>query len=691
MANEEIVVQLRAEIQGFKTQLQQATDAISKFTQTASDTLKQPINPMNQLLGSVKNLIVGYIGLQAATQAVGRSFNQALRLDAVKSSLTAVLGSTELADAKLKEISQTADYLGLNFLDLATSYKSFAASALSSNQTLGDTDKIFNSVTKAAAVLKLSSEDVKGTLNALGQMFSKGQVSAEELRQQLGERLPGAVALMAAGLGVSTKALNKMLEQGQVTTAAVIKLAGQLDIAYGDKIVGKVDSLQASVERLNNTFTQVVENGNLGKLYKYLLDFTNDRVIKGFEMIAGGIRSMINGFESLNSLELTDKLDPYYKSLKKIQSTPIAVDQKDLILQQGQLNAVMDENIHLFYLAEDVYGKNSTIAYTLNKQYNSLAATLKKVSALIKPGDGEIISPNNLNTIKGLSDEIKKVKTELDLIPKGEQLISKQAGLDKLVEQLKQLKFYAEGVDPNSLISISAQIAALNDEASKLPISSKRLEEINAQLVKLGAKKTALEDALKAPPAGELQRYQQEIERIQQLQATTWDTEQITAYANMIKRLQDNLQGLTAVTYTNAQAFTSIWQSTFATFVSGTQYAFEQALFTGQNFTQNFKEIFLAMMKSMIAKLVSALVIAVLLAGVLSAFGGGIAAGAKMFGMKGVTNFGTLFGSVLGVNTEGRVAMPSNSTGEGNYQIDIMGDKMRLLLDNTAIKNTRVI
>jgi len=691
MANEEIVVQLRAEIQGFKTQLQQATDAISKFTQTASDTLKQPINPMNQLLGSVKNLIVGYIGLQAATQAVGRSFNQALRLDAVKSSLTAVLGSTELADAKLKEISQTADYLGLNFLDLATSYKSFAAAAISSNQTLGDTDKIFNSVTKAAAVLKLSSEDVKGTLNALAQMFSKGQVSAEELRQQLGERLPGAVALMAAGLGVSTKALNKMLEQGQVTTAAVVKLAGQLDIAYGDKIVGKVDSLQASVERLNNTFTEVVDNGNLGRFYKFLLDFTSNRVIKGFEMIAGGIRSMINGFESLDSLELKDKFQPYLDSVKKINSTPIAPDQKGLILQQGQVNAVMDENIHLMNLARAVYGENSKVVTNLNKQYDSLAITLKKISSLIKPGDGEIISPNNLNTIKGLSDEIKKVQTELSLIPKGQQLITKQVELDKLVEQLKQLKFYAESVDPNSLIGISAQIAALNDEASKLPISSKRLEEINAQLVKLGGKKTALEDALKAPPAGELQRYQQEIERIQQLQAATWDTEQITAYANMIKRLQDNLQDLTAVTYTNAQAFTSIWQQTFATFVAGTQYAFEQALFTGQNFTQNFKEAFLQMMKALIAKLIAALVIAVLLAAVLSAFGGGIGAGAKMFGMKGVTNFGTLFGSVLGVNTEGRVAMPSNSTGQGNYQIDIMGDKMRLLLDNTAIKNTRVI
>jgi hypothetical protein len=687
MANEEIVVQLRAEIQGFKTQLQQATDAISKFTQTSSDTLKQPINPMNQLAGSVKNLIVGYISLQAAAQLVGRSFNQALRLDAVKSSLNAVLGSTELADAKLQEISQTADYLGLNFLDLATSYKSFAAAALTSNQTLGDTDKIFNSVTRAAATLKLSSEDVKGALSALGQMFSKGSVQAEELRQQLGERLPGAVALMAAGLGVNTKALNKMLEQGQITTAGVVKLAEQLEIAYGSKITGKVDTLQASVQRLNNTFTQAVDNGNVGKFFKLIVDGAN-RALNGLELL---ILSLKNPGKSMFLIEIEDKMQSYLDIVRKVNSTPInpKADQKELILQQGLVNAAIEQNVHLLVLSEKVYGKNSAVAKTLDNGLTGLYKRLKLINDLIVPG--EIIAPNDLNTFKGLADEIKKVKTELDLIPKGQQLISKQVELDKLVEQLKQLKFYAEGVDPNSLIGINAQIAALNDEASKLPISSKRLEEINAQLVKLGGKKTALEDALKAPPAGELQRYQQEIERIQLLQATTWDTEQITAYANMIKRLQDNLAGLTAVTYTNAQAFTSIWQSTFATFVAGTQYAFEQALFTGQNFTQNFKEIFFAMMKSMIAKLVSALVIAVLLAAVLSAFGGGIAAGAKMFGMKGVTNFGTLFGSVLGVNTEGRVAMPSNSTGEGNYQIDIMGDKMRLLLDNTAIKNTRVI
>ena len=210
MVNEKLIVELSAEIKGLKSQLNTAQSDLKSFASANKQVSDNIQNSFDNAKSSIKSLVLGYVGLQAATQAVGRAFNESLRLDSVKSAFTAILGSTELAEAQLQKISETADYLGLNFLDLASSYKNFAAAALSSNQTLEDTDKIFNSVTKAAATLKLSSEDVKITLNALGQMFSKGQVSAEELRQQLGERLPGAVALMAAGLGIGTKELNKM-------------------------------------------------------------------------------------------------------------------------------------------------------------------------------------------------------------------------------------------------------------------------------------------------------------------------------------------------------------------------------------------------------------------------------------------------------------------------------------------------
>jgi len=62
---------------------------------------------------------------------------------------------------------------------------------------------------------------------------------------------------------------------------------------------------------------------------------------------------------------------------------------------------------------------------------------------------------------------------------------------------------------------------------------------------------------------------------------------------------------------------------------------------------------------------------------------------AKTMGGLGFNPF-TLF-SGGGGGQSPYIAMPSSSTGQGNYQIDIMGDKMRLLLNNEAIKNSRVV
>jgi len=390
MVNEKIIVELSAEIKGLKSQLNTAQSDLQSFAQANKQTSDNIQNSFDNAKSSIKSLVVGYIGLQAATQAVGRAFNESLRLDAVKSAFTAILGSTELAEAQLEKISKTAEYLGLNFLDLATSYKNFAAASISSNQTLEDTNKIFDAVTRSAATLKLSSEDVKGALNALGQMFSKGTVSAEELKQQLGERLPGAVALMAQGLGVTTQALNKMLEQGQITTAGVVKLAEQLELAYGSKITGKVDTLQASVQRLNNTFTEAVDSGNLGKFFKLIVDGAN-RALNGIELLIQGLK---NPGKSVFLIELENGLQSYLDLVRKVNATPITADQsqKDLVLAQGSINAAIEKNAHLQALAINVYGKNSEVVKAYSDGLETLYKKLKKVNGLIVPGGPAIIT-----------------------------------------------------------------------------------------------------------------------------------------------------------------------------------------------------------------------------------------------------------------------------------------------------------
>ena len=60
---------------------------------------------------------------------------------------------------------------------------------------------IFTAVAGAARVMGASADDARGIFTALEQIVSKGTVSAEELRGQLGERLPGAFQIAARRYG----------------------------------------------------------------------------------------------------------------------------------------------------------------------------------------------------------------------------------------------------------------------------------------------------------------------------------------------------------------------------------------------------------------------------------------------------------------------------------------------------------
>ena len=59
--------------------------------------------------------------------------------------------------------------------------------------------------------MHLSAYESEGAFKALEQMLSKGKVSAEELRGQLGERIPGAFQIAARAMGMTTSELDKFM------------------------------------------------------------------------------------------------------------------------------------------------------------------------------------------------------------------------------------------------------------------------------------------------------------------------------------------------------------------------------------------------------------------------------------------------------------------------------------------------
>jgi tape measure domain-containing protein len=59
-------------------------------------------------------------------------------------------------------------------------------------------------------------------MTAFTQMASKGRVQAEELRGQLGDRLPGAEQMFADALGVNTQQLDKLMKNGKLLSKDVL-------------------------------------------------------------------------------------------------------------------------------------------------------------------------------------------------------------------------------------------------------------------------------------------------------------------------------------------------------------------------------------------------------------------------------------------------------------------------------------
>lgn len=194
------------------------------------------------------------------------TINLIKRIDSLNKSLRAITGTTEeyaKAKAFLTEISEEN---GAEILSLQKSYVKFTAAAKGTKLEGEKANTVFKKITKSASLLGLSTADTEGILFALNQMISKGTVSSEELKRQLGDRLPGAFRIMAQAINVSQAELLKLLKTGALLTEDVLpRFADEVEKAYGAKQVKRIDTITASQNRLSNAWTQFVEDVDNGE------------------------------------------------------------------------------------------------------------------------------------------------------------------------------------------------------------------------------------------------------------------------------------------------------------------------------------------------------------------------------------------------------------------------------------------
>ncbi len=211
----------------------------------------------------VRDLSSGVFSLKGALAGLGIGivvrdlFQAGAEAQRLQASFKAITGSATGAGREMAFIRSESERLGLSLLSTAKGYKTIAASAKGTTLEGQAVRDIFIGISEASTAMNLSSEQAEGALLALGQMISKGTVQAEELKGQLGERLPGAFQIAARAMGVSTQELNKMLEQGEILAEDLLpRLAKALHDEYGK---AAMDAAHGAAQAWNRFETAVFD------------------------------------------------------------------------------------------------------------------------------------------------------------------------------------------------------------------------------------------------------------------------------------------------------------------------------------------------------------------------------------------------------------------------------------------------
>jgi tape measure domain-containing protein len=440
------------------TEEKQALAELKKFNQESNNTNKS-MGELGSIAGKVGGVLGGLFAVSQIKQFAAAVLETTIKFESMKKAIDFASGSAEMGNKNFEFIRQTAQKLGLDLRGAVEGYKTFASAANLAGQTSQETNRQFAAVAKAAQVMGLSAEDTKGAFLALGQMMSKGNVQAEELRGQLGERLVGAFGIAAKAMGVTTGELNKMLQKGQVLAADFLpKFATELENTFG-KGNEQVTSLAASQNRFNSSIDQLIlAIGN--KLNPFL---------KGAYDLAAGIATELSKAGGTTAAERQAKFNAE------------AVAQKRIETELTKETIKLDQQNQIRITAANLEGIRRQIARNQLLTFEArIDAQMQKVS------EARIAAAGTMNS--RLQMNLTKQENELKILQAMEEQYTKIVGVVANAPTLPQ------PIDPKVLKAEYEQRLNILELLKQMRILEGELR--NDPLARLGAEKAFLEAKL---------------------------------------------------------------------------------------------------------------------------------------------------------------------------------------------------
>ena len=289
----DILVQSMSNLTG---QTSKAESATTKLFQS----LNGGLNALASKIINLRTVLASFTAVIASFRHLGEEIT---RFQAFISTMSVAVGTVDEAREEFSWLMQMSDRLGVSINSVSHNFAQMSAAAVNSGMAMSQVRDIFNSFSIAARVMHLSNIDTRLMFYALTQMISKGVVSMEELRRQLGEKLPGAMNLAAKAVGTTMPVLESLIRKGLVDSTKFLPIFAEIiKTSFSPGLPNAVKAFDAEVNRLNNTLKKIVVTfydlgvaDSFTGIVKELNRLLSDRRIA--EAFAGAIRSLAGEVE----------------------------------------------------------------------------------------------------------------------------------------------------------------------------------------------------------------------------------------------------------------------------------------------------------------------------------------------------------------------------------------------------------
>lgn len=278
----------------FQGSVDRGSTSVRKLSSSFDNLNNKMSTPLQKLrdyvivLGNVRLAILNVRDI--AVGWVGALMNQSAQVERLMvlmrglSNATDEVGRNQEAVTSMRMLFQEARRSGFAVDALADSFVKMKSGGLD------PADGSLRSLTNAVAAFGGTSDVMHRASIAIQQMAGKGVISMEELRQQLGEAVPTAMADMARAMGMSVAEFSKLVSKGIVQAKPALELMFmEFDRLYG-----------GAGERMANTF-----NGQLSIFRTNLMELST--FFTGFNMDTGAAEkgglydSLTKGIRELNA------------------------------------------------------------------------------------------------------------------------------------------------------------------------------------------------------------------------------------------------------------------------------------------------------------------------------------------------------------------------------------------------------